>query len=151
MNNRTLTAIMAPFLSYWCIRPIYAFGPVRPTAMPDHSMNSQTTREEAATPRKQYPWCQGPSLKEKPKQEANQWGEGSEDGIIPVARLLEQGPGFLTIPVRPSFPSHTPPHPPPPLCTELWVASKLTPGPGKEEGEGGGEGGEVSPGQTAES
>ena len=31
------------------------------------------------------------------------------------------------------------PHPPPPLCTEPWGASKLTPGPGKEEGGRGGE------------
>ena len=55
-------------------------------------------------------------------------------------------PPLLPLP-HPS--SHTPllTHTPPPLCTEPWVASKLTPGPGKEEGGRGGEGGEVSPGQ----
>ena len=45
-----------------------------------------------------------------------------------------------------SCPPLLPLPPPPPLCTEPWVASKLTPGPGKGERGRRGEGGEASPG-----
>ena len=96
--------------AYWCIRPICPVGPVRLPTITDNSMKSQKTPgKRPATPREEYPRYQGPNLKEKAKREANQWGEGSEGGNIPASRLLEQGLGFLTIPVRPSF------HPPPPF------------------------------------
>ena len=42
------------------------------TAIKDNSLNSQTTKEEAAIPRKEDLGSQGPSLKEKPKRETNQ-------------------------------------------------------------------------------
>ena len=77
----------------------------------DGQFNEQPNNPEKgpAIPRKEYPWCQGPSLKEKPKQETHHWGEGSDGRIISASRLLEQGPGSLPTPVHPSFP-------PPPLC-----------------------------------
>ena len=79
----------------------------------------------------------------------------SQAGNQPMRRRLGRRDysSLKTAGTRTGIPDHSCPpllplpHPPPPLCTEPWVASKLTPGPGKEEGGRGGEGGEVSPGQ----
>ena len=121
---------------YWCIRPICPVGSVRLPTITNNSMNSQKTPgKRPATPRKEYPRYQGPSLKEKAKRETNQWGEGSEGGIIPASRLLEQGPGFLTIPVHPSFPSHTPPSPPSPPVNRALGSQQVDPR-AREGGEG---------------
>ena len=86
-----------------------------------------------AIPGKEYLWCQGPSLKEKPKRETHQWGEGSDGRIIPVSRLLEKGPGSLTTPVHPSTP--LPPPSPPQPQSPGWPASWHL---DKGRGEGGG-------------
>ena len=79
------------------------------------------------------------------KRETNQWGEGSDGGIIPVSRLLEQGPGSLahSCPFlsTPPFPSHPPPLAPP--CHRALGGQQVDPwtkegGEGKERGVGGG-------------
>ena len=134
----------------WCIRPLFLFGPVRLPAMPTRNhdyackiqhlavmtdkFNGQPNDpgKRPAIPGKEYLWCQGPSLKEKPKRETHQWGEGRGGRIIPVSRLLEEGRDHWPLP---STPLH-PPQPQSPGWPTSWPLDK---------GRGGGRG-EVSPG-----
>ena len=134
-------------LLYWCIRPTYTFGLVCQTAMTNHSMNKPTdqrrgshTKRNNTRDAKDQAWERNPSGKPTNEERARKTGLFQYQDCWSKDR--DSWP-FLSTPPSPPTPLLTPP----PLCTEPWVASKLTPGPGKEEGGRGGEGGEVSPGQ----